>query len=157
MNRNIVSSVKEYEKVRERIINLFKERPFNAMSIRAYRKEELYHGPALGDLPDVVLLSEKDITLRPLIPANNVLALSYDETINIPSLTWNGDHDLLGTILMYGPRIRKNCLLTDANIMDIAPTILYLLDEPVPTYMDGKVIKEGLKLKNCERGASARH
>jgi predicted AlkP superfamily phosphohydrolase/phosphomutase len=156
VNKDIVSSVKEYEKVREYIINLFKERPFNTMSIRAYRKEELYHGPALGDLPDVVLLSEKDITLRRLIPANNMLTLNYDETINIPSLMWNGDHDLLGTILMYGPRIRRNCPITDANIIDIAPTILYLIDEPVPTNMDGKVIKEGLKLKNCERGASSR-
>lgn len=144
VDKNIVSSVEEYEKVRGSIINLFNERLFNAISIRAYRKEELYNGPALGDLPDVILLSKKDVTPRQLIPASNVLTLNYDETINIPSLMWNGDHDLLGTILMYGPRIRKNCLITDANIMDITPTILYLLEKPVPTYMDGKVIKEGL-------------
>ncbi len=152
VNRSTISSAKEYEEVRKRVIHLFNERLFDAISIRAYRKEELYHGPALGDLPDVILLPEKDVTPRQLIPTNNVLTLSYDDAINVPSLMWNGDHHLFGTIIMYGPRIRKNCRISDANIMDITPTILHLFNEPVPRYMDGKVIEE-CKLRDCEKQA----
>ena len=148
VNRNLVSDEEEYEKTRGAIVNTLNERLFSATSIRAYRKEELYHGPALGDLPAVTLLSEKDVTPRQLVPASNLLTLNYDETSDIPSLMWNGDHDLFGTILMTGPKIPMGLPLKGVNIMDVAPTILHLMKVPVPSHMDGRAVQEDLPKHN---------
>ena len=49
------------------------------------------------------------------------------------------------TILaLSGPGIRANSVLHDACIADVAPTILYLMGEPVPTDMDGHVLEHVL-------------
>lgn len=142
VTKEVVSSEEEYERTRREIIGLFKEHPVDALSIRAYRKEDLYDGPALNDLPDIILMPEKDTTPRQLIRMDNSLTMDYNEAIDVPSLMWNGDHDLYGVILIRGPRTRKNSLIKGANIMDVAPTILQSMNEPIPRYMDGRVIEE---------------
>ena len=53
-----------------------------------------------------------------------------------------GSHKPHAFILASGENIKKNQSLQDANIMDIAPTILYLMGQPVPKDMDGKVLMD---------------
>jgi len=144
INKEIVSDEKEYERIRRDIIGLFNKQLFEDLSIRAYRKEDLYSGPRLNNLPDIIMMPEKDVTPRQLITMNNSLIMNYNEALDVPSLMWNGDHSLFGVILMRGPKTGKNCLIKGANIMDVAPTILQVMKEPVPRYMDGKVIKEAI-------------
>lgn len=55
----------------------------------------------------------------------------------------SGDHTLNGLLLAYGDHIRRDGI-TGAQIMDLAPTILYLLDLPIPEDMDGKVLLDCL-------------
>ncbi|HSG39225.1 MAG TPA: alkaline phosphatase family protein [Thermoanaerobaculia bacterium] len=45
-----------------------------------------------------------------------------------------------GALLLYGDGIRPGSLLTDARIIDVAPTLLYGLGFPVARDMDGKVL-----------------
>lgn len=45
-----------------------------------------------------------------------------------------------GALLLYGERIRPGSLLTDARIVDVAPTLLYGLGFPVARDLDGKVL-----------------
>ena len=144
IDKKNISSEKEYERIRRDIIGLFNEQLLNALSIRAYRKEDLYSGPELNDVPDIILMAEKDVTPRQLIRMNNSLIMDYNEAIDVPSLMWNGDHDLFGVILVRGSKTGKNCLVRGTNIMDVAPTILQFMNEPVPQYMDGRVIKEAI-------------
>ncbi len=47
-----------------------------------------------------------------------------------------------GFMLLAGKTIRANQQLDDAHIMDVAPTILHLLNEPIPDVMDGKVLSD---------------
>lgn len=56
----------------------------------------------------------------------------------------SGDHILHGILIMKGPSIKSGYRLKDYSVLDIAPTILALLDLPVPRDMDGDVIKEAL-------------
>ena len=39
-------------------------------------------------------------------------------------------------------RAKKDFIINNARIIDVAPTILYLMGKPVPDDMDGRVINE---------------
>ena len=56
-----------------------------------------------------------------------------------------------GIIIVKGPNIKKNHKIENASVVDIAPTILYLFDLPIPMDIDGKVlldIFDGIYIKN---------
>jgi hypothetical protein len=50
-----------------------------------------------------------------------------------------------GFFAMKGPSIKKGRKIGKVKVEDIAPTILYLLNIPIPNWMDGNVIKVDLK------------
>jgi type I phosphodiesterase/nucleotide pyrophosphatase len=50
-----------------------------------------------------------------------------------------------GTLLMAGPDVLPGLPLARAHVLDLAPTILYLLGEPVPDDMGGRVLTEALR------------
>ncbi len=50
-----------------------------------------------------------------------------------------------GLILAYGDAIRPGTLLTGASVLDVAPTLLYLLGLPVARDMEGRVLTEMLE------------
>ena len=47
-----------------------------------------------------------------------------------------------GLTVLNGPNIQPGKELSWAEIIDLAPTILYLMGVPVPESMDGKVLTE---------------
>ncbi|MFH1850240.1 MAG: alkaline phosphatase family protein [archaeon] len=47
-----------------------------------------------------------------------------------------------GVLIMSGPEIRKKNQIVDASVLDITPTLLYLLGLPVGRDMDGSIITE---------------
>lgn len=53
---------------------------------------------------------------------------------------WSGNHEKEGIFIAHGGPVRKGIVLPDSEIIDVAPTILYSLDVPVPRRMDGKVL-----------------
>jgi len=55
---------------------------------------------------------------------------------------WGGTHRLHGILIVRGPAFRKNVEIEGARLLDMAPTILHLLGQPVPDDMDGHVLEE---------------
>lgn len=51
-----------------------------------------------------------------------------------------GLHKMNGIFIGHGPALRCRATIQGAHIVDLAPTILHLLDLPVPTDMDGRVL-----------------
>jgi hypothetical protein len=49
-------------------------------------------------------------------------------------------HRMNGVLIMAGANVRRGVNNYTAHITDIAPTVLYLLEEPVPSDMDGAVL-----------------
>lgn len=95
-------------------------------------KEEAYNGPFLKNAPDLIV-----------IPKNGYTIDSYfSERIFTETSLKKGDHTMKGIFLAYGPDIKSNAHLDNIEIYDIAPTILYMMDLPVPLDMDGRVLKE---------------
>jgi predicted AlkP superfamily phosphohydrolase/phosphomutase len=67
---------------------------------------------------------------------------------------WRAENNTEGIFLAYGDGIKKGVKLTGVSILDIAPTILYVMGIPVPTDIDGRVLKEifedDSELAKCE-------
>lgn len=53
-------------------------------------------------------------------------------------------HRITGSIAMFGGVVKKGYVIEDASVMDIAPTLLYLLGLPVDETMKGRVLTDAL-------------
>jgi predicted AlkP superfamily phosphohydrolase/phosphomutase len=139
--QGIVQPDGEYEQVRERILEqawqLIDPMTGKAVVVRAYKREELYHGPHAERAPDIVLILAEDY--RGGANVHPPLITTVD-----PSLYGkvNGEHRMHGVLLARGPMIRQDVWVENARLVDMAPTILYALGEPVPEEMDGVVLED---------------
>ncbi|RMG93273.1 MAG: hypothetical protein D6706_15605 [Chloroflexi bacterium] len=95
-----------------------------------YRSEDLYQGPASIYGPDLVI--DYANFYQPQHPA---------KTLN-PFL--EGGHTPNGIFIGYGKPFQQG-QLTQAHLIDLAPTILHLLAQPIPPDMDGHVLAEALQ------------
>lgn len=103
---------------------------------KVYFAEELYHGPCVSSAPDVIGMTSKlEYGVHGTLFSNRVI-----ETLPVP----HGQHRMNGIFLAKGPGLKKGHVLSGAEILDLAPTILYLLDLPIPEDMDGKVLKDAV-------------
>ncbi len=102
----------------------------------AYRREEIYTGSRVSQLPDVVF-SLRD---RPYLPSERMAAQAIIEPL--PPESSGGRHHPAGIFLAAGPGIRQGAVLDGARLIDVAPTVLYALGLPVPEDMDGRVLTE---------------
>jgi len=59
--------------------------------------------------------------------------------------TKQGFHDQAGVLIMTGPGIRPGSCIKECSTLDIAPTLLALLELPIPSYMKGRVLEEALE------------
>jgi hypothetical protein len=55
-----------------------------------------------------------------------------------------GCHRQEGILIMCGSRVKTGAEIPESSILDAAPTILYLMGEPIPSYMEGQVIKTAI-------------
>ncbi|MBM4464707.1 MAG: hypothetical protein FJ014_03935 [Chloroflexi bacterium] len=102
----------------------------------AYRREEIYTGSRLAQLPDVVF-SLRD---RPYLPSERMATQAIIEPL--PPESSGGRHHPEGIFLAVGRGIRQGVVLDGARLIDVAPTTLYALGLPVPEDMDGRVLTE---------------
>ena len=101
-----------------------------------YEAEELYHGPHAHLAPDLTVVLN-DWRFR-------TIGL-YDFTTNqviSPAFGPTGDHRMEGVLIATGPGFVPGSSPEQANLLDIAPTVLHLLGVPVPDDMDGRVLTE---------------
>jgi hypothetical protein len=54
----------------------------------------------------------------------------------------SGCHRQHGILIAHGPEIERGKKVANAHIMDLAPTILHLMELPVLASMDGKVLSD---------------
>ena len=72
----------------------------------------------------------------------------HDFTTNrviAPAFGPTGDHRMEGILIAAGPAFQPDAAPPDAELLDIAPTVLHLLGVPVPDDMDGRVLTELLE------------
>lgn len=140
----IVELSAEYERLREQLMAElagWTDPTTRAPVFRAvYRREELYHGPYLGEAPDIVCLKDAryhvaavDWRLRP----DDQVLVPFRPGELLFAADISAQHELDGILIAWGAGVPAGQPLTGARIIDLAPTVLHLLGEPVPAEMDG--------------------
>jgi predicted AlkP superfamily phosphohydrolase/phosphomutase len=144
----------EYERVRDELVErlLQLESPDGERIVAAvHRREELFAGPELERLPDLVVefrdyawLGKGNLTER---------TEGIDDRIGVrghPRASYVGSHRPDGIVVLSGPAARAGTHLS-AAIADIAPTVLYLLGEPIPADLEGRLLTEAIDRGLLER------
>jgi predicted AlkP superfamily phosphohydrolase/phosphomutase len=104
-------------------------------------REEAYHGRFADEMPDLVYL-----TLEQGYIIEQPMALPFvSKRVVIEDPKISGTHRMHGLLIAKGPMFKNGARIDNACLMDLAPTILYLLGSPVPDDMDGRVLTEAFK------------
>jgi len=107
------------------------------------RKEDAFHGPYLDVGPDLLVHWHPKLVISELVhpgPDGNQQMVARPAAAP-PSM---GYHSLNGILLAAGPAIEANST-PEAEIVDIAPTVLHLAGLDVPSDLDGRVLNEMLR------------
>ncbi|MEZ4518666.1 MAG: alkaline phosphatase family protein [Chloroflexota bacterium] len=96
----------------------------------------VYHGPYRDKGPDLHLeLDHYAMIACPLFATEGKVMTNQIRGDS-------GCHRREGIFIAQGAGIRQDVTLPEASILDLAPTIMHLLGEPVPQIMDGRVLEE---------------
>ena len=137
----------EYDALRERVRNILLSLTDPASGkrvIRAvHRREALYHGPYSQDAADLVIDWNCEVAGESLCyHAEGEPVIIQAPKGSSSDQQWSGGHRPQGVFIAHGPHIKRGATVENAVLYDIAPTILYLHDHPIPRDMDGKVLTD---------------
>ena len=130
-DQGIISSEKEEEAIKQDLINRlmqFKDGEIPVVK-NVWRKEKLYPHSSRY-IPDLFVETEENYA--PDFRAYDKVITDNEKYI----------HDPYGIFIASGPDIKNEQELKNLQIIDITPTILHMLDLPLSTDMDGRVLKE---------------
>jgi predicted AlkP superfamily phosphohydrolase/phosphomutase len=145
--RNGIVGEDEYEVVRDDVARRaadLRDREGKPIVSAVYRREELFHGPELGALPDLIVEFDDYRWLGKGNMRSRTGSL-WDSVAIAPGSkeAYVGSHRRGGMIAVAGPDAVRGRTLS-ASIEDVAPTALYLLGLPVPDDLEGRVLEEAV-------------
>ncbi len=142
--QGIVEPGDEYEELRDQIIARLRElrdpETGECVVQEFYRREEVYWGDRLEEAADILF-----IPTRMEYFGFGEYEFGSNEIIEPVKRGISGTHRLNGILLAWGEAIRSGVVLEGARLYDLAPTILHLMDVPIPPAMDGRVLSGCLK------------
>ena len=102
------------------------------------RGSEVMHGPCAALMPDLLVHWRNEVPVRRLAwqrPDGERVSIEPPWKLQLPS----GAHHPDGVLVAAGPDFREGLRAEALSIYDVAPTVLHLLGQAVPSYFDGKV------------------
>lgn len=145
----MVSPGAEQQALEEEIIRLFTEAEDPATGERpvlaVQRREELFQGPCLEMLPDLLVSFKPNLNVSGL---RTRLREGTRVTVEIPPGSAegaDGSHTAYGCFLGCGPDFQNSEVPVEGTLMDVAPTALALLGVPIPASVEGRVLTETLQ------------
>jgi predicted AlkP superfamily phosphohydrolase/phosphomutase len=138
----LLHSKETYEKFRVYLIDTLyklKDPETNERIVdKVFKREELYRGSQVKYAADL-LFTMKNMTYI----TRGTFEFSTDKAlVGKPSNMESGWHRMNGILFIKGDYIKKGKTIENAKIVDIAPTILHIMGIPIPSDMDGKVLKD---------------
>lgn len=141
LNRGLIESEREdFEKFKDELIvklNGIKDQETGQKIFQeVLKREDIYKGGYIQYIPDIIFLQDEKYKINPVL---------YDEIIapRLDSSYQTGSHgaDQNGILIINGKDIKRQ-EIENANIIDLAPTILYMIGVPISDDMDGRVLTE---------------
>jgi predicted AlkP superfamily phosphohydrolase/phosphomutase len=149
-----VSAGAEYEELRDEILARIAcwRNPATGEAVveHAWRREEIYDGAAVDQAPDIILAPALDSGYTYTLlssggqPGDAIRDLTPAERLGAKGGSMNGSHRPDGLLLLAGKGVQPGVHLDRAHITDVTPTLLALLDAPLPANLDGRVLWEAL-------------
>ncbi|MFA5422261.1 MAG: alkaline phosphatase family protein [Phycisphaerae bacterium] len=141
INKSCKHFDKNYAKEKEDLITELRQ---NLMKINAADGEKLFtsvikptevYGRDINEegLPDIMIVPRKGYSINARLDKNKVIEFTGKKSLS-------GDHSINGMIAMMGSGIATRKKI-EADIADITPTILAMLNLPVTNDIDGKIIE----------------
>ncbi len=100
------------------------------------RVDKFYQGKHLWELPDLIVKWTGDAQIRALYSPRVGTVRGFDPEKR------SGEDKSDGFFIACGKHIKQGQTFEGGDLMDFAPTILYLMGQPVPRDMDGRVLLE---------------
>jgi predicted AlkP superfamily phosphohydrolase/phosphomutase len=132
--------------ISERALELTDPETGDRIVATVHRRDELFHGPELEKIPDLIF----EFAGYEWVGKGNLMRRTptiWEDTVE---MVGSGKEKYVGThrqegifALCGGSAVRRSGL--SANIEDIAPTLLYLLGEPIPFDVEGRVLEEAIQ------------
>jgi predicted AlkP superfamily phosphohydrolase/phosphomutase len=138
-SQGIVSAGTEYsalqEEIRKKLLPLKDPEGGEAVFRDIYRRDDIYKGEYLQNAPDL----QAGFNDGYRVGWQDTLGTIRREVVENNNKKWSGDHCATATEISGGVLFCSRKIPTAGpNIMDLAPTILKLLDVPLPPDLDGK-------------------
>jgi hypothetical protein len=99
----------------------------------------VYRGPLVKDAPDSLAIyrcKDYDAKKGSVFFSTRIIERVTDG---------NATHRMQGIVTLWSPgQVSPGTRLNGAQIIDVAPTVLHLLDEPIPVTMEGRVLDDAL-------------
>ncbi len=99
-------------------------------------REEVWQGGKLAQAPDIVVR-----WAEPSTDARYFQTRFSSHHLIKPVPNDYAGHRPEGLFTFHGPGVKPGQKL-EADLLDLTPTLLWLLDQPIPTNMDGRVLQE---------------
>lgn len=140
-------SPQDYDALRERmmdlLLNLTDATTGDRLVRAVHRGEEIYRGPHTDKAADLLVEWDYEAMRDTLCYNAEGKRIVVGSSLRQGSRNmWNGTHRREGIFIARGPNVKSGATVAGANIYDVAATVLYLQNHPVPDDMDGKVLSD---------------
>jgi predicted AlkP superfamily phosphohydrolase/phosphomutase len=144
-SQGVVEPGAQYEEICDEITRRLKaiRDPDNGQPVvdEVFRRDAIFKGPYKENAPDLIVTSKPNYFVS--ATSERLPRMHGNKDVSnemFQKHTWTGNHEPEGIFIACGPNIRKGHKIDGAEIIDIAPTVLYSLDQEIPYDMDGKVL-----------------
>jgi len=128
----------KYDEVRERIALVLSElrHPVDggALISKVVKREDIYSGKFLAEAPDLYFLPRD-----PTVGVFGDFEFSSNKVVEPASSAISAQHRMEGIFLAKGPGIRQGAEVEGLRVIDVAPSLMYMMGLPIPRGLDGKL------------------
>jgi predicted AlkP superfamily phosphohydrolase/phosphomutase len=145
--QGVVEPGEEYERVRDEIAARIAELrgPGGEQLVAdVHRREDLFQGPELDKVPDLLVEFDRYAWLGKGNLKSRPDSLWDRIEIEDSEHSYVGSHRHEGIAVLAGPAAAAGAALS-GELVDVAPTLLYLLGEPIPSDLEGRILFEALR------------
>jgi predicted AlkP superfamily phosphohydrolase/phosphomutase len=126
------------DELSEELMTITDDRTGEPVFAGVHPRDEIFSGPAIDLAPDLMLDTwSKGYRIAPGREASDDVVVAPAPLAGVDE-AWSSDHRPLGVFVAAGSRIQAGSV-PELHLFDVCPTVLALLEAPVPEGIDGRV------------------